>query len=88
MSKTRSSELKAHLGKYLRAVRAGREIVVTDRDVPIARMIPYRAEVAQGLQIVEPRDAAAPPLGKLTVRAVRVPGVDSTALLREDRTRR
>ena len=33
-------ELKARLSEHLRLVKAGHEIVVTDRGVPVARMLP------------------------------------------------
>ena len=34
------AELKAHLSRYLSRVRAGEEILVTDRNVPVARLVP------------------------------------------------
>lgn len=34
------AELKAHLSEYLRRVRAGEEIVVCDRSVPIGKLVP------------------------------------------------
>jgi len=37
------AELKNHLSSYLNEVRAGGEIVVRDREVPIARIVPLRA---------------------------------------------
>jgi prevent-host-death family protein len=40
MKTTAVAKLKAHLSKYLRLVRAGEEILVTDRDVPVARIVP------------------------------------------------
>ena len=38
------SRLKVHIAKYLRLVRAGSEIIVTDHKLPIARVIPLREE--------------------------------------------
>ena len=38
------SILKARLSEYLRRVRAGEEVVVTDRGVPIARLMPLAPE--------------------------------------------
>jgi prevent-host-death family protein len=35
------AELKARLSAYLRAARAGRTVVVCDRDTPVARLVPY-----------------------------------------------
>jgi prevent-host-death family protein len=34
------AELKAHLSPYLRMVRAGQDVIVTDRGVPVARLCP------------------------------------------------
>jgi prevent-host-death family protein len=36
----RIAELKAHLSEYLRIVRRGKEIVIKDRETPVARLIP------------------------------------------------
>jgi prevent-host-death family protein len=44
MTKISSSHLKANLGRYLRHVRAGKELVVTDRDVPVARLVPITCQ--------------------------------------------
>lgn len=42
-------ELKARLGKYLRRVRQGRTLVVTDRGEPIAELRPIRADAGAAL---------------------------------------
>ncbi len=34
------AELKAHLSSYLDQVKAGGEVLVTDRGVPVARLVP------------------------------------------------
>jgi prevent-host-death family protein len=88
--RTSSSRLKAKLGQYMRAVRSGREIVVTDRDEPVARLVPYRAGVADttGEPFLErPRDPAAPSLGDVEVQPIRYRGKSTTSLLAEDRRR-
>ena len=36
-------ELRADLSRWLARVEAGEEVVVTDRDRPVARLSPYRA---------------------------------------------
>ena len=36
------TELKAKLSRYLSRVKAGEEILVTDRNVPVARLVPVR----------------------------------------------
>jgi prevent-host-death family protein len=50
------SELKALLSKYLSKVKAGEEIVVTDRGKPVAKIIPIRRaemEIAPHLLTLE-----------------------------------
>lgn len=39
-------EAKAQLSRLLRAVKAGRDLTVTERGRPIARLVPYRARVS------------------------------------------
>ena len=41
MDAVRIAELKARLSEYLRRVRRGRTLIVTDRETPIAQIIPY-----------------------------------------------
>ncbi len=48
------AKLKAHLSRYLRAVRRGQEIVVTDRNLPIAKVVPFQEEAPFKLQIDAP----------------------------------
>jgi len=36
----RIAELKAHFSQYLRIVRRGKEIVIKDRETPVARLTP------------------------------------------------
>jgi prevent-host-death family protein len=38
------AELKAKLSEYLREVRNGHEVVVMDRNRPVARIVPYEAQ--------------------------------------------
>jgi prevent-host-death family protein len=42
------SELKARLSEYLDQVKAGSEIVVTDRGRPVARLVPVSRTKAMG----------------------------------------
>jgi prevent-host-death family protein len=53
MTTTGIADLKAHLSHYLRAVRRGAQIVVLDRDTPVARIVPYSAS-GRGLTIRKP----------------------------------
>jgi prevent-host-death family protein len=38
------AQLKARLSEYLRHVKAGNEVVITERGVPVARLAPLDAE--------------------------------------------
>jgi prevent-host-death family protein len=89
--RTSSSQLKAKLGEYMRAVRAGREVIVTDREEPVARLVPYREPnklPVTRLEVSRPRDPTAPPLGQVQVRPIRYQGRETGTLLVEDRSRR
>ena len=44
MKRVPISDLKARLSEYLAGVRAGEEIIVTDRGRPVARIAPVRSE--------------------------------------------
>ena len=37
------SELKAQLSRYLDRVKAGEEVVITDRGTPVAKLVPFPA---------------------------------------------
>jgi prevent-host-death family protein len=43
MKRVKIAELKDRLSEHLRAVERGAEVVVTDRDRPIARIVPLPA---------------------------------------------
>jgi len=38
------SYFKAHISEQLKKVRKGARIVISDRDTPVAEVVPYRAE--------------------------------------------
>jgi prevent-host-death family protein len=83
------SQLKMRLGKYLRAVRQGRSVRITDRGEPVARLEPIERPAAPARVVVsQPRDPSAPDLGTLRVRAISWRGPSTAALLREDRDHR
>jgi prevent-host-death family protein len=44
MRSTNIADLRNHLTRYLKEVRAGEEIVVRDRQRPIAKIIPFTVE--------------------------------------------
>lgn len=45
--------LKSQLAKYLRMVRAGRQVIVTDHRQPVARIVPY--ESSPPLETIKPK---------------------------------
>jgi prevent-host-death family protein len=89
--RTSSSNLKAKLGQYLRAVRAGKSVVVTDRDEPIAQLVPYRQAAPapdDEPRTDRPRDPGAPPFSEVVVHPIRYRGRSTTSMLADDRKRR
>ena len=54
-------ELRADLSRWVRRVRAGQEVVVTDRGTPVARLVPVNGErkidrlIRAGVVIPAPR---------------------------------
>lgn len=54
MDGVRIAELKNHLSEHLRRVRRGSSLTVLDRDLPIARLIPYD-EDRGGIRVRPPR---------------------------------
>ncbi len=85
MKAVKIAELKDHLSEHLRAVERGSEVVVTDRNRPIARIIPIGA--------VQPSVTITPPA--IPFSAIRSKkhrpanlGVRSDALLAKERNDR
>jgi len=58
------SEIKARLSEYLRRVRAGEEVLVTDRGRPVARVVPVTDRGAH-LAELERRGVLRPPAAEL-----------------------
>lgn len=50
------SKLKLHLGKYLKMVRQGRDIVVLDRSTPVAKLVPYTDDAVDVISISVPSE--------------------------------
>ena len=85
MKRVKIAELKNRLSAHLRAVERGAEVEVTDRDRPIARILPASRDERPVRILAATRPFAA-------LRRKRYPpanwAVDSTTLLREDRRKR
>ncbi len=54
MRTTNISRFKSHISEELRRVRAGDHVVIVDRDIPVAEVIPYR-EREEKLRIRSPK---------------------------------
>ena len=52
MNSVKIANLKANLSSYLREVQKGKQLIVTDRETPIAKVVPYVAP-KEKLQIVK-----------------------------------
>ncbi len=85
MKRVKIAELKSQLSKHLRAVEAGAEIEVTDRNRPIARIIPVRVGEAP-VEII-PARIRLEKIRKRRVKPARWP-VEAVELLLEDRRKR
>ena len=81
MRTTNISSFKANISRELRSVRAGERIVIVDRDIPVAEVIPFGG-YAQRLP-------ARPPKGRLVLRRLSISvAVDPLRFLMEERGRR
>jgi len=77
------AELKAHLSRFLRRVKSGEEIVITERDVPIARLVPMRGAADERLRALERQGLARVGTGVLPKDFWRRPrGTDAQGLVR------
>jgi prevent-host-death family protein len=62
MNRFSVSYAKAHLSDLLRRVRAGKEVLVTDRGVPVARIVPVRVgHLSETARDLVRRGVAMPP---------------------------
>jgi prevent-host-death family protein len=84
MKRVKIAEFKSQLSRHLRAVERGAEIEITDRDRPIARLIPVGAARRSRLLPAEKPVSA---VRNKRWRPARWP-TDSLTLLLEDRRRR
>lgn len=50
MEQVSAKELKNRLGRYLRLVREGKTLVITDRGRPVARLVPEKPELEVRLE--------------------------------------
>ncbi len=62
------ADLKNRLSRYLREVREGEELVVRDRNVPVAKIVPVSAS-----SDIDPEDLALVATGQLRPPEMRLP---------------
>jgi antitoxin (DNA-binding transcriptional repressor) of toxin-antitoxin stability system len=84
MKSVRIAQLKDHLSGHLRAVEAGEEVLVLDRDRPIARIVPITTTGAP--RLIPPQRTFATLRDRARPRVDL--GVSSTVLLLEERGER
>jgi antitoxin (DNA-binding transcriptional repressor) of toxin-antitoxin stability system len=48
------SAFKAHISEELRKVRGGARIIISDRDIPIAEVVPIDAKAKSAISVREP----------------------------------
>lgn len=85
MKRVKIAELKDRLSEHLRAVEKGAEVIVTDRDRPIARIVPL-LERGKQVRVLQPSRA----FTEIRDRRRRRAGweINSTDLLLEERQER
>lgn len=87
MISVKIAEFRNRLSTYLKKVRQGAEVVITDRDTPIGRLVPYEKDSEE-----EPFELIEPPngwgdLAKMKFTPTKYEG-DIVDLLLEDRKKR
>ncbi len=80
------STIKAKLTSFLRLVKKGKEVIILDRQTPIAKLIPWNEKTRSGMGVQPPKisfskflEIKPSPLSSQ---------VDSLSLLMEDRSKR
>lgn len=89
MTKVKIAKLKSQLSRYLRLVQKGEEVVVTDRDTPIARVVPIAKPIITSKEklVIIPAKKPLKDWAKLKVPPASK-GTNSLKYLREDRDSR
>ncbi len=85
MKRVKIAELKSQLSRHLRAVERGAEIEITDRDRPIARIVPIHREVS-GVHIT-PAELDVATIRRKRIKPANWP-ISSLEVLLEDRRSR
>ncbi|KAB2841287.1 type II toxin-antitoxin system prevent-host-death family antitoxin [bacterium] len=54
MIQVKVAEFRNKLSSYLKRVRLGAEVVITDRETPIGRLLPYREGAEEAFELEDP----------------------------------
>ncbi|MBL8726164.1 MAG: type II toxin-antitoxin system prevent-host-death family antitoxin [Planctomycetes bacterium] len=85
MRTTAIAKLKAQLSRYLRLVKTGEEVLITERDVPVAKLVPVGEQSAdlQSLRDLERQGLLKVGTGRLPKNFWKLPrGKDPSAAVR------
>lgn len=86
MISVKVGELRNHLSKYLKKVRQGMEVLISDRDTPIGRLVPYTKGKQESFELIPPKRNEKS-FAKFLGSDIELP-VDPVQLLLEDRWKR
>ncbi len=88
MEQVSAKELKNRLGRYLKRVKEGGSLVITERGKPIARIVPLNLDLESKLKLMEELGLLVPPEGELEpVEPLVTPKRSVSEILIEDRKR-
>lgn len=82
-TQVKSSEFKAKMAAHLRQVKKGHELVLLDRDTPIAKVIPLQNN-KEKLKIIPPQEKTGLKNIKIP-KLKKKPTIDVVKMLQEDR---
>ncbi len=83
MSSVSIADLKARLSHYVSLARRGRTVTVTNRDIPVARLVPL--EEKGDVLVIHRPDPAAPPPAKVKLPPALKTKRDVVEILLEER---
>ena len=87
MVQVKIAEFRNQLSRYLKKVRQGGEVVITDRDTPIGRLVPYEKDSdEEPFEMIPPKNGWGG-LAKMKFTPTKYKG-DIVDLLMEDRKKR
>ncbi len=67
MTYVKTTQFKARLNHYLNLIRNGEQLIVTDRKIPVARVVPFNCPPVEKLTILSAKET----IGKL--KKIKIP---------------